>query len=37
VEKALESDAKFTAWLATMNENKAVAAEAKDFLSGLGL
>jgi hypothetical protein len=37
VEKALESDAKFTAWLATMNENKATAAEAKDFLSGLGL
>jgi hypothetical protein len=37
VEKALESDAKFTAWLAAMNKNKAAAAEAKDFLFSIGL
>jgi hypothetical protein len=37
VEKALESDEKYKAWLVAMTENKVTKAEAKEFLSGLGL
>lgn len=37
VESALESDDKYKAWLINMSENKAVKAEAKEFLQGLGL
>jgi hypothetical protein len=37
VESALESDEKYKAWLVAMSENKVTKAEAKEFLSGLGL